>query len=305
VGRRTTLALTTIALGAASAAVASADVSLTGTLVTPTRLDASTRSILYYLQMRSGDAEERFSVRFTPPAFATRGGADEGQSIDGPRAIALQGPGTIGQQTQDPRFIPACSSDDTAFHGYATGAASVDVLLPPQSTTTLAVRYATGRRAPWVDGDYRLAFTAQPSLVGSYDAASPFAAGPTLSHPFTARTVGPVVSGRSGAHLLLSTSPAGVRGDTRSPRTVSRRAPIRVTGRLLPARRGRTVLLQAGRAGSRPRTVAKVRTDKHGAFRAVWRLGTPGTYELWARYPTQPGGLTADRTSCPLRFRAR
>lgn len=298
-------ALAALALSAVAAATASADVSLTGTLVTPAHVDASTRSVLYYLQMRSGDAEERFSVRLTPPAFATRGGVDEGQSVDGPRAVALQGPGTLGEQSQDPRFISACSSDDSAFHGYATGAASVDVLLPPQSSTTLAVRYATGRRAPWVDGDYRLTFTAQPSLVGTYAAGSPFAAGPTLSHPFTARTTGPAVAGRVGAHLLLSTTPAGVRGESRSPRAVGRRTAIRIRGRVLPVRHGRTVLLQAGRAGGHPRTVAKARTDAHGAFRTTWTPGAAGTYELWARYPTQPGGLRADRTSCPLRFRAR
>lgn len=289
----------------ASVAVARADVSFGGTLVTPTRLDASTESILYYLRMRSGDAEERFSVRLIPPAFATRGGANEGQSVDGPRAIALQGPGALGQQAQDPRFIKACSTDDSAFHGYATGPASVDVLLPPQSTTTLAVRYATGRRPPWVDGDYRMTFTAQPTLVGAYDVASPFAGGPTLARAVSLRTSGPVVGGRTGAHLLLSTTPAGVRGDARSPRTVGRRMPIRITGRLLPARRGRTVILQSRRAGGRLRTVAKVRTDARGRFRAVWRLGASGTFELWARYPRQAGDLTPDRTSCPLRFRAR
>ena len=33
--------------------------------------------------------------------------------------------------------------------------------------------------------------------------------------------------------------------------------------------------------------------------------GAPGTYELWASYPAQPGGLVADSTSCPLRFTVR
>lgn len=298
-------ALATLAPSVVGVAVAHGEVSFSGTLATPARLDASTRSILYYLKMHSGDVEERFSVRFTPPAFATRGGAEEGQSVDGPRAIALQGPGALGQQRQDPRFIKACSTDDAAFHGYATGAASVDVLLPPQSTTTLAVRYATGRRPPWVDGNYRLSFTAQPTLVGSYDPASPFAGGPTLTRTVSLRTSGPVVGARTGAHLLLSTTPAGVHGDARAPRTVGRRTPIVITGRMLPARRGRTVILQSRRGGGRLRTVAKVRTDARGSFRAVWRLGAPGTYELWARYPRQTGGLTSDRTSCPLRFRAR
>ena len=94
--------------------------------------------------------------RWPPPPFATAGGIDEGQSIDGPTAIALQGPGTLGQLVQSPSVLTACSSRQSAFHGYATGTASIDVLLPANSATTLAVRYDTGRRAPWVDSDFRL-----------------------------------------------------------------------------------------------------------------------------------------------------
>ena len=161
-------------LGTSSVASA-ADVVATGTKVSTAKVDASTRSIIYYVDLRNTTATDQFfSVRLTPPSFATKGGRDEGQSIDGPRQLALQGPGTLGQLVQDPRFDEPCSDRDSAFHGYATGPASVDMLLPASSATTLAVRYAAGRRAPWADSDFRLKFAIQPKLVGTYQEGQVF-----------------------------------------------------------------------------------------------------------------------------------
>jgi hypothetical protein len=280
-----------------------ADVSVSGTLVTPTRLTASTHVILYYLQMHSGTNEERFAVTLTPPPFATVGGLPEGESIDGPTDIALQGPGTLGTTVDMPSVITPCSSRTSAFHGYATGVASVDVLLPPDSSTTLAVRFDTGRRAPWVDSDFRLKFTVEPFLVGTYPASSPFAAGTTLTTASSYMTSGPLVSGKTGAHILLNTSPGHSKSNPYAPKTIGANTVVRISGRLLPGEPGRRVVLQWAHAGGSLRPLAVVQTGAQGHFDVTdWQPRSPGTYELWASYPRQPGGLLADGTSCPLRF---
>ncbi len=304
IGHAALLALLALGMGTPGAG---ASMVFNGTLSTPTSVDASTRTVVYYLQMHStAEREERFSVRLAPPPFAMIGGLDEGQSLTGPRSIALQGPGTLGQTVADGRFVVSCSERTSAYHGYTTGASTVDVLLPAGSATTLAVRYATGRRAPWVDSDFRLTFSARPKLVGTYEADSPFALGPTLTQTTTLITAGPVVRGRTGAHLILNTNPSATRGPTQTPRSVRRGEPITIRGRMLPARGRRRVVLQWARHGGALRTLATVRTDARGRFTApAWRLGAADTYELWARYPQQSGGLVADGTSCPLRFRAR
>ncbi len=277
-----------------------------GTLNTPLKLDASTHFILYYLAMHSAASAELFSVTMTPPPFATAGAIGEGQSIDGPTAVALQGPGTLGQLVQSPSVLNACSTRQSAFHGYATGPASVDVMLPPNSSTTLAVRYDTGRRAPWVDGDFRLTFSVVGKLAGTYAAGSPFSGAGTVTSETTMTTAGPIVAGRTGAHILLSTTPQGTPGAPAAPRVVGPHQAIAIGGRLLPADGGRRITLQWARDGAPLRTLATVRTRAGGRFQAgAWKPGAPGTYELWASYPTQPGGLVADSTSCPLRFTVR
>ena len=299
--RRPALAVLILGICCSSA---SAEPTFSGTLVTPTRLGPTTRVILYYLRMSSGPQEERFSVRMDPPRFATQGGRDEGESIDGALAIALQGPGTIGQKVQEPAFEVPCSSRQDRAHGYATGAESVDLLLPPDSATTLAVRYETGAQAPWVDGDYRLTFTAQPALVGQYTEDSPFFAGATLLTPVTLRTQGPLVGSGIAAHLVLTSSPHGSWSPSAAPRAVSRRTPITVSGRLLPSVAGRNVILEAAHNGGPLRTLFTVHTNARGRFSAPgWLPGVTGTYQVWARYPRQAGSLLADSTSCPLRFR--
>jgi len=288
---------------AAVAPAGLANVSVSGTLVTPTHLTASTHVVLYYLELHSGTSEERFAVTLTPPPFATVGGLPEGESIDGPTDIALQGPGTLGMTITTPSVITPCSDRPAAFHGYATGAASVDVLLPPDSNTTLAVRYNTGRRAPWVDSDFRLKFTVEPFLAGTYPASSPFAAGATVTTAASDTTRGPLVTGKIGAHILLSTSPVQSKSNPYAPKTISANTVVRITGRLLPAEPGRRIVLEWAQAGGSLRPLAVVHTGAQGHFRATaWRPRSPGTYELWASYQKHPGGLLADSTSCPLRF---
>jgi hypothetical protein len=291
-------------VGAALAPTTSADLTVNGTLFSPKTVTASTRYILYYLQMHSSTTgEELFSVRMTPPPIATAGGPDQGKSIDGPTDIALQGPGTLGDIVQSPSVITPCSPRESAFHGYATGTASVDVLLPPDSATTLAVRYDTGRHAPWVDSDFRLTFTVQTQLVGTYPAGSPFAAMPTVTTPMTITTTGPTVGGRTGVHILLSTNPRGTPGAPYAPRKISRSQRVAISGRILPAVANRLIVLQWAHGDGALHPLEKVRTDSSGRFTAAaWSPGPPGTYDLWASYPKQPGGLAADTTSCPVRF---
>jgi hypothetical protein len=292
----------TLALLALLTAVSIAQVTVSGTLETPTHLTAKTRYILYYLQLHSGASEERFAVQMTPPPFATIGGLPEGQSVDGPTDIALQGPGTLGSSVQAPSTIVPCSSRTSAFHGYATGVASVDVLLPPNSATVLAVRYDTGRRAPWVDSDFKLAFTIEPTLVGTYPATSPFAAGATVTSASSVTTAGPLVSGPTGAHILLATKPRQAGSDPYAPTAIKAGGTVEVGGRLLPGKAGRRIVLQWSRGGAL-HTIAVLHTTASGHLpETAWRPGASGTYELWASYPKQPGGLLADSTSCPLRF---
>jgi hypothetical protein len=116
-------------VGAVLAPATNADLTVNGTLFSPKTVNASTRYILYYLQMHSSTAsEELFSVRMTPPPIAMVGGSDHGKSIDGPTDIALQGPGTLGDIVQSPSVITPCSPRQSAFHGYATGTAPPPLL---------------------------------------------------------------------------------------------------------------------------------------------------------------------------------
>lgn len=295
------------ALVGTSGVASAADVVATGTKVSTAKVNAKTRSIIYYVDLRNTTATDQlFSVRLTPPSFATTGGRDEGQSLDGPRQLALQGPGTLGQLVQDPKFDEPCSDRDSAFHGYATGPASVDMLLPASSATTLAVRYAAGRRAPWADSDFRLKFSIQPKLVGTYQEGQIFfGRAATVGGTSTTRSSGPRAAGALGAHLLLKTSPTGVWGEGKTPRSIKYKSRVKLSGRLLPAENKRRIDLQVRKPGGALRTVASVRTDKRGRFRGSWRATTRGIVEFWARYPRQSSDLRADSTSCPIRLRVK
>lgn len=298
-------AIAACALAVLVPAAADAQVRITGTNVSAKELERGDKRVIYYLDLRNdGAGAAAFSVRMTAPRFATRGGHDEGQSIDGPRQLALQGAGTMGQLVQDARFEEPCSDRDSAFHGYVTGPASVDLLLPAGAATTLAVRYATGRRTPWEDTDFRLRFTVEPKLVGEYQLGQPFF-GLGASAIATARktTEGPEPGGKLAAHLLLRTSPSGTWGEGKTPRSVSKGRRVKVSGRVLPAVKRKKVKLQVRRAGGSLRTFKTVRTDSRGRFSATWKADRTGTVEFWAQYPTQSGDLRADGTSCPVRLR--
>lgn len=275
--------------------------------------NATTTDVIYYLDLHAGPADERFSVRLVPPRFATKGTFDEGSSLDGPMQFGLYGPGTVGQVVTEPTFAPLCSTRDRAFHGYETGAATVDLSLPAGADTTLAIRYKTGRRAPWIDTDYRLKFSFAQQLFGTYDAGSPLF-GPATSvadagtHTQTQQV--PVAAkgkAKVGAHLLLQTTPKGTYGgDADAPaRKVSRRARVQVRGQLLPSTKGKRVVLQWAKPTGRLKTAARVTTGAGGRFTATLRPPGRGEYELWASYPKQPGQLAADSTSCPVRFQVR
>lgn len=278
----------------------------------PARAAASTTDVIYYLDLHAGAVDERFSVRLVAPRFATRGSANEGASVDGPMQFGLYGPGTVGKVVTEPTFSPLCSSRDRAFHGYETGAATVDVALPAGANSTLAVRYQTGRRAPWIDTDFRLRFSFVQQLFGTYDASSPlFGAATSVAdagtHTQTQQV--PVASkgnDKIGAHLLLESSPKGAYGDEDTPgRKITRRTAVKVKGQLLPATKGKRVLLQWAKPGKPLKTAQRVTTGSGGRFSATLRPPGTGDYELWASYPTQPGALAADSTSCPARFTVR
>lgn len=312
------------ALGGAALAVALAPagasaltISGTSVKVLPERgkviqADAGTTDVIYYLDLHAGPTDERFSVLLQPPRFSTKGGRDEGASVDGPQQFGLYGPGTVGSVTTVPTFAPLCSSRDSAYHGYATGNATVDVHLPANANTTLAIRYSTGRRAPWVDTDYRLRFAFQSSLVGTYPDTSPLFGGPTpiggpIDQSITREIPVAAAGGRKiGAHLILETTPKGTYGDDGgAARKIKRSAPIRVRGRLLPEVRGANVQLEWRKPSGRLVRTVPLRTGAGGRFTASLKAPGAGEFGLWASYPKQPGKLAADTTSCPLRFVAR
>lgn len=314
--RLTLAALTAMALLPAGAQALTISGTTTKTLPesTPVTGDQRVTDVIYYLDLQAGPSDQRFSVRLQPGSFARQGGRDEGQSVDGPLQFGLDGPGTVGEVATDPAFAIPCSDRDAAFHGYATGSASVDVHLPAGANTTLAIRYKTGRRAPWVDTDLRLRFAFEQRLVGTYPPSSPlFGPATSLDGANTqnvTREIPVVSSGKGrkiGAHLILKTTPKGTYGDDGESRarTVRASSPIRVSGQLLPKLSGKRVVLQWRQPGKGLRTAKAVRTTKGGRFTATLRLPGKGAYELWASYPTQPGPLTTDTTSCPIRFSGR
>lgn len=278
----------------------------------PVTADQRTTDIIYYLDLHAGPADERFSVLLRPGAFATKGGRDEGQSVDGPLQFGLYGPGTVGSTASDPAIGRECSAKDRT-HGYATGNAVVDVALPAGADTTLAIRYGIGRRAPWADTDLRLRFGFQQRLIGEYPATSPLAGAATSVADITGSGITAAVpvtskssSRRIGAHLILSTSPRGADGtDGGAPRAIKLSSRVKVSGRLLPALAGKRIQLQWAKSGGTPKTAATVKTRGGGRFNASLRPPARGTYELWASYPSQSGPLRSDSTSCPLVYRVR
>lgn len=284
-----------------------------GALRSPDVANASTKEIIYYFDLRAGESDERFSLHLTPPSFATIGGETEGQSLDGPVQVVMQiGPGTVGQVSVEPSFASVCSSRLSAFHGYSTGIATIDLALPANSSNRLAVRYVTGRRAPWIDTNYGLRFSTSNDLVGTYAAPSPLAGGPTRENQSQtlvktpAIAVAPVGKAKIGAHLIVNATPKGGAGEEDTPRTVKRGSSVLVNGRLLPASKGKRVQLQWATVGGQPRTAKTVTTREGGRF--TTRLPVPnatGVRELWAAYPTQPGKLTSDSTSCPITYKLR
>jgi hypothetical protein len=161
-------------------------------------------------------------------------------------------------------------------------------------------------RAPWVDSDFRLTFTLEPFLVGTYPSSSPFAAGATMTSPLSYTTTGPLISGRTGAHILLRTTPHQGGTDPYAAKSLAAGGSVRVSGSLVPEQPGRRIVLQWARGGGALHTITTVTTGAGGRFGPVsWRPAAHGTYELWASYPSQAGGLVADGTSCPLRFSVR
>lgn len=105
--------------------------------------------------------------------------------------------------------------------------------------------------------------------------------------------------GRTGAHILLRTSPGQSTTNPYAPTAIGANSSVEISGRLLPGKAGRH------RGGRALHTIAAVTTGAGGRSGPTgWRPGGRGTYELWASYPAQPRGVVADSTSCPLRFAA-
>jgi rare lipoprotein A (peptidoglycan hydrolase) len=103
----------------------------------------------------------------------------------------------------------------------------------------------------------------------------------------------------SGAPSAEAEPPDGV--PVTAPRTAFVRQRVRISGKARKARR-KVVRLEHRRSGAAWAVVARVRADRRGGFRAVWRPRRAGGYELRARIGR--GTRSNGGTSVPLQVDA-
>ncbi|MDQ4040513.1 MAG: hypothetical protein M3141_02030 [Actinomycetota bacterium] len=154
--------------------------------------------------------------------------------------------------------------------GYRGSTRQALIRLPARTTTTLIARYRTGRSAPWIDTDYRLAFLIR--LPGAKPGPEP--------RERVVRSPQPDVRGRIEPELRLRTIP---------PRRASPGRRIAVVGRtepLVPRRRLRLLFRAGPRESLRlgpTRLMARVRTNAQGRFvYRGWTAAYDLDYEVWA-----------------------
>jgi hypothetical protein len=253
-------------------------------------------TLTYRLKMTTDLSAERFSVRVVPSVFA-EGGTPI--AINHLSDVSFTGPGQVGMVRTEEALL-VCARN----RAYGPKSLTFDVSLPPLSTTVLSARFESGRVAPFADTDYRVRFTASPTMVSGE-------AG-TLDREETFFTPAPRRTGKTGVRIQLRSTPAAF--DSRDLSTQNRgklRRGQRVVfrGTTYPVLRNHRIVLQYRQFGARTRAqrmrnLPAVKTDNRGRFRATWRPRVAGGYHFWALSAPTPQ-LVADRTGCPLIYRVR
>lgn len=238
--------------------------------------------VVYRLRMRSGPAPERFRVRVSPPRYAFR---VEGYPI-APDELSIEGPGSLGStSTTRPRLAAGLCSRGLTFLGR-----SADVLLPPNTVSTLVARFRMSQdNAPFSTTDLR------PTFVAS---------GGTLIGEQRFRPARPRLTGPFGVFIDLATSPPSTFTGN-PPRRIRPGRLLRLRGAARSIRRQLVDLRYVGPGtGSRSRRIAQVRVSSGGNFARRFRPRRRGFYEVFASYRGRRPNLTTDR-SCLRSFRVR
>jgi hypothetical protein len=176
---------------------------------------------------------------------------------------------------------------------------SLDLAIPAGATTALVARYATGAFTPWPGARVAVRIRARRRL-------SDGTPGTLSSAGWAVPSPAPRLDlRRSGVRLRLSTSPhSDPTAGGRRLAAIRRGRRIVIRGSTSPRLAHVHIRLAAVRpASSRLRTVARVRTGRHGRFRyRGWRPRRLGRYELWVFYPRQRADTVSDHR-CPRGFK--
>ena len=257
----------------------------------------------YRIEMTTGPGSERFGLTFAAPRYGRIGPRAEGSPIEpeeGDGRFSFAGPGSLGDLYRLGRGTPACSPRMNLYHGYEPTAQTVDVSLPPNSTSVLTARYRTGGFAPWPGLTFAPTVIAETRLLNGTRG--------TLRRRQVVSVPSPrLKANRTGVRIEFFTTPRS----SPSPgyvnvETIERGQPISVYGHIEPRMPRQRVLLRYFEPGARRlRTLAVVRTSRRGHFRfRGWRPRKRGSYELWAFYPRQRQSLLSDH-ACPREFVVR
>ena len=251
--------------------VASAQVAVRASMTPAVVSFPETRAITYRLEILTREVAERLKIGLRLPVYPGRIGAPRASgSLASPITLegtpTLDGPGGIVDHSAGLLASIGGVPPSECARGYDRPVgASVTLAIPARTTTALVVRARTGRSAPFVGTDYRLAFVV-PRSRGRSDVVRP---------------PKPLLRGRMAVRLVVNARP-----------TLARKgAQITISGSTAPPLRGRRVVLRF--AQSRPladgrvyiegpqfpyafgahRTLAVVETDHAGRFsyRAVLR----------------------------------
>jgi hypothetical protein len=171
----------------------------------------------------------------------------------------------------------------------------LDVAMPARATALLSADFHVwSRDAPFAGMNVRPTFTFTDRMFG------PTGVTGTIGTDLAIRPPAPRLRGPTGVRLTVRTRPrTPLFNPRRAPRVEPGRA-IRIFGTTDPVLRREAISLRVLVHGAdrEPRRLARVRTDRRGRFRHVWRPRRAGIHELFAYYEPQRRGVTADRT-CP------
>jgi hypothetical protein len=287
-----TVAITALAILAGLPGPASADPRLDVSLAPATLSFPGASEVTYRVRIETGAAPERFSIELSPRPLP-----DGGAALVPIGEPAFEGPGSILGGSIGVA-IPACAPSQNRFHGYERRINTVDVDVPPAATTALVLRYESGAFTPWPGASVGVRVRIARRLTDG-------SRGTLRSAGWTVPSPAPRLElHRSGVRLRLRTSPhSDSTAGAGRPTTIERGRPIDIRGATWPRLARVRIRLAAREPGAAHlRTIAVVRTDRHGRFRhRGWRPQRRGHYELWAFYRRQRVGTVSDHR-CPRGF---